>query len=174
MEDEYITEISVYQGMNEQANSLTRFPKRTFMVGYNLVNLATEWYTIHNFHTSLRGQWDVFWFFDFLSRNWTDVYVGVGDGATTTFDLHSKNTVNDSSLIIKVNGTPVSKSFSSGTGTGGADRVTITAPAIGHLITSDFKGQLRIKARKADKFSDKFDLDESGNIEAFLIREVQW
>jgi hypothetical protein len=172
LEDEYETVISVAEGTNEVAQMNRRFPKRGFAIGYDSIALGTDWATIHNFHTARLGAYETFWFFDFLSRPWTDIKVGRGDGSTTTFDLPSKNTVNDSSLIIKVNDTPVSKSFSSGTGLGGADQIIIAAPALGALITAAFKGQLRLKARKADRFADKFDLDEYGKIEVFQIRGI--
>lgn len=184
--EEYETIVSQFGGPNEAAQSLTRFPKRNFTVGYNLLDIGGDWHYIHDFHTKRRGQYETFWYFDFYIRPWVDLYVGRGDGSTTAFDLHSKSTVHDASLKIYVNDAEktegVDYDFSAGTGDGGADRITFRAghiPAAGALITSDLQGKLRIKARKADLFSDKVTLENDAShafadIEAFLIREVQW
>jgi hypothetical protein len=178
-DDEYETLVSEYQGTNEQAQTLRRFPKVGFMVGYELLLIGSDWATIHNFHTARRGQWETFWYFDFISRPWTDLKIGRGDGSTATFDLPSKNTVHDSSLKVYVNGSlkteGVDYNFSAGTGEGSADQIVFIAghiPALGALITTDLKGNRRIKARKDDKFADKMDQDDVSNIQVFRIRNV--
>ncbi len=176
LKDRYETIISERCSQNEQAQALRRFPARSFMVGYSKRDLGTEWNVIHDFHTARLGQWETFWFYDFLTRAWTDLKVGRGDGTTRTFDLPGKSIVS-ATLVVRVNDViETHRSLSAGTGEGSSDQVIFDsgyAPADGSLITAAFTGRLRIKARKADEFSDKFDIDDVGDIEAFLIRSIE-
>jgi len=99
-----------------------------------------------------------------------------GSGAkvnTKTYDLPSKTTVNDATLIIYVNGTVTAKTFVSGGGGGGADRITFSGyQTAGSLITADFNGYLRLRATMPDKFSDDI---FSPNVGSFSnIRISEW
>lgn len=178
--DEYLTIESDYEGDNEQRQSLVRFPKRNFILTYKTLAISSEWPTIHNFFTKNRGAWNPFWFFFPQLRNYTDEYVGRGDGATTAFDLHSKST-DYSSLKVYINEIlktiGIHYNFVSGGGEGGSDRIVFTAgniPALGALIKSDFKGQLRIKGKFKDKFSGKWFSPSYDEIEAIEIKEIHW
>jgi len=75
----------------------------------------------------------------------TDVFLGSGDGSTTTFDLPSRYVI-ESSVGVQVSGALVTAwTFSNGTGTGGVDQVVFDdAPAAGDEITADLeKGDFR-------------------------------
>ncbi len=117
-----------------------------------LANMGILW----DFYQSCRGSLYDFYLYDLEEnrRAWTDLYVGIGDGATITFDLPGKNT---SSRSIKFNGSTQTSgiSYSTGTGAESADTVTFTiAPAAGVIVTASFTGDLRIKCHfKEDKLT---------------------
>lgn len=98
-----------------------------------------------------------------------------GSGATVnteTYDLPSMATTNDASLIVYVNGVATAKTFISGGGAGGADRIAFAGyQATGALITADFKGQLRIYAVIPDKFSDEGIAPNISNVATVRISE---
>lgn len=95
------------------------------------------------------------------------------------YDLPSKSTVNDGTLITYVDAVATAKTFVSGGGGGGADRFYFSSyPAQGSLITADLNGKLRLKAKFAnDEFPEEVELeDEIGKY--FLlqlgIQQIQW
>jgi hypothetical protein len=120
---------------------------------------------------------------------------------TLTYDLPSKTTTSDATLIAYIDGVACTTSsaliaeaggpitteaggliiteasgidytFVSGGGGGGADRITFTTyPTTGSLITADFEGYLRIKATMPDKFSDDMVANNIANIGAIRISE---
>lgn len=76
---------------------------------------------------------------------------------TKTYDLPSKSTVNDASLIAYVNDVVTAKTFISGGGGGGADRIAFAGyQAVGSLITADLAGLLRLRAVLGDDFNDEW------------------
>ena len=86
---------SEFDAGNEQSRNLRRFPKRNFSFPYDLLNVATEWYVIENFHQIHYGGHKRFWVYFPQKRKWVDEYVGRGrngaligakfwDGATYT------------------------------------------------------------------------------------------
>ncbi len=89
--------------------------------------------------------------------------------STKTFELPSKTTDNDATLITYIDGVATAKTFISGGGAGGADRIAFaTTPADGTLITADFTGFLRIKGRLDDRFRHEyFEEGESGGYSKF-------
>jgi len=91
---------------------------------------------------------------------------------TKTYDLPSKNTVNDSSLIAYVNDVVTSKTFISAGGGGGADRIAFSGyQAAGALITADFTGKLRIRVVCSDSLSDNWFRQWHSKME-FSLRET--
>ena len=312
-DESFKTMISDYEGEGRQGQILSTFPKRGFALAYKTVDLQNEWPLIHNFFRKRKGAGDIFWFFDFFKRAWTDEYIGRGgpfqvDGAvaddggvqtdetdaaknatvndmillpavpavndayyfgckimfdkltvtigiqgagtwtivweywngtawtalsgvtdgttgfkaaagdrdvtftmpsnwidcevknrnlywvrarvsaytsittqpkgtkatvnTQIYDLPSKTTDNDSSLIIYVNGIVTSKTFGSGGGGGGADRIALSGyQTTGALITADLKGYLRLQAFMPDKFSDEMFSPNIGSISTVRISE---
>lgn len=175
------TLVSDFDSGSEQRRRLWRFPKRSVSLNYKNITLANRDILAAFFNTYF-GTFTEFYWYDPLLRNWTDEYVGRGDGATTTFNLHSKTTTTGATLKIYVDGiiTTVTTdyTFVSGGGTEGADRITFTAghiPSTGQLITSDFNGYLRIKAR----FSEDGLSEEQANIHTLFniqvgLTEIQW
>jgi hypothetical protein len=171
--DEFQTLPSEFEGSNEQRQMLRRFGKRSFQLAYNKI-FETEWVIIHNFFKKMKGGYEPFWFFDLKIRHWIDEYIARGNGSIRVFDLHSKLT-NPEGLVVYVNGSPVTFSFLPGGGQANADRVLLdVAPASGTLITSDFYGYLRIKAKIPDKFSDTLSTVIYTDLEAISIKEIHW
>jgi len=151
---EYKTLISTFETGAELAHQQWRFPKRSTNLKYDVLT-AAEIKTLWDFYTARKGSLLPFWFFDTYSTDdngnplsYTDEYVGRGDAAATTFDLPGKTT---SARTMYLDGIPdAGVTYQSGTGDGGADRVTFTvAPASGKLITVDFTGHIRYKMRFA-------------------------
>jgi hypothetical protein len=89
--------------------------------------------------------------------------------SSKTFELPSKSTNNDASLIAYIDGVATAKTFVSGGGAGGADRIVFAStPADGSLITADFTGYLRMLAHLDDKFrSEYFEEGEAGGYSKF-------
>lgn len=82
------TMVTDMESGNEQRNRRWRFPRRTFILLYNLLTFTTDQRdAICDFYYQRYGSYDLFWFFDFQERRWIDQYMGRGDGITQTFDL---------------------------------------------------------------------------------------
>lgn len=104
----------------------------------------------------------------------------LGSGCTSnshTYELHG---VTCSSYTIYIDGVAktgggADYTFVSEGGGAGADRITFTAyPSVGTLITSDFTGYLRLKARLGDD-SFKEDVKYKGlHTVGLAVNEVQW
>ena len=106
------------------------------------------------FYQARKGAYEAFYYYDprpglgmVISHD--GLYVGTGDGSTSTFDLGGTST---SSRSIYLNGAVQSSGFSylTGGGDGSSDRVSFTsAPSSGAIITCDFTGSLRMRVRFA-------------------------
>jgi hypothetical protein len=102
--------------------------------------------TIYDFFIGQFGRFLPFTYFDLQGWDltpvgvaWTGVYVGVGNGSTTTMDLPGKTC---SSVTVKENGTTKAGTVLTGGGVDGCDRFTPTAAwTIGAIITVDFTGR---------------------------------
>lgn len=104
----------------------------------------------------------------------------LGSGCTSnshTYDLHGVTT---SAVAVYIDGVlktagGADYTFVSGGGGAGSDRVTFTAyPAVGTLITSDFTGYLRLKARLGDdSFKEDIPVTDTFNV-GMQVEEVQW
>jgi hypothetical protein len=87
---------------------------------------------------------------------------------SVTFDLPSLGTTNDATCVVYLDGAMAIKTFVSGGGGGGSDRVTFGSfPGQGVLITADFIGKLRIKGFFSnDAWKQGF---PTGNLHAFQL-----
>ena len=180
LEDTFNTLISEFDSGAEQRRRLRRFPKRTFNLIYRKLSL-TDRNTIKNFYRQRYGMSDSFYFYDLTKRNWTDEYVGRGDGSRTAFDLHSQTTDDDSTLKIYVDGIQKIKTthytVTTGGGSADSDQIEFTGgniPTAGQLITADFNGYLRIKARFGeDSIREEMEIKDLFDMSTILY-EVQW
>ncbi len=157
-EQEYKTQISNYETGLEYRRRGWRFPKRTFTLKYNVLTMTTaQRDALYEFFVLSQGGYVPFYYFDFGIRRITDEFVAYGDAIKDTFDLPSKDTMDDATLNVYVDAVESNWIFGDGAGAGGVDTVELPAiPADGALITTDFNGKLRIKARfKEDRMSEE-------------------
>ena len=148
------TLVTNFESGTEQRRKRWAFPKRHIKLSYKRLKedkIKDFW----KFYQDRQGTLEAFWFFALAERYFYNEYVNRGDGSTVTFDLPSKNTT-QASVTVYVDGVSSSFTFISGGGQGSSDRVTMAiAPANGALITADFYGRLRLKARfDSDMLSD--------------------
>lgn len=116
---------------------------------------ATEIQVLWSFYQARRGKWESFNIYDPLQAQWSNVYVGQGDGSSTIFDIPGKTTY---SQEIYLDGVLQTGGYSILTGGGldNADRVSFAnAPAINQIITCGFVGMLRIHCRFAEDIMER-------------------
>lgn len=142
----------------EQRRQKSLFPIYDVTVQYYAPSTAGA-KTLWEFYMARKGAFEAFYIYDLallanVAFNHVDQYCGTGDGETDIFDIPGRST---SSQTIFVNGnaksTPSEYSILTGGGESNSDRVDfVTAPSEGDIITCDFTGFLRIRARfKYDK-----------------------
>lgn len=153
IEPEWKTNISTFDSGKEQRRQKWDFPKYNVELRYDVLSSA-DIQSLWDFYMARKGAYEAFYFYDLESVAHNAQYVGIGDGATATFDIPGKST---SSQTIYIDGVPLGSGYTilSGGGSENSDRVQFTAaPAIGEMITCDFTGFLRIRCRfKEDKMS---------------------
>ncbi|RLA87311.1 MAG: hypothetical protein DRG40_00685 [Deltaproteobacteria bacterium] len=148
VEEIWKTLITDFESGKEQRRRRWAFPKRKVRIKFSPLQ-ETEARTLWEFYHARQGAFEAFWFVWPYADRWTDEYVGTGDGSTTTWDLPSVDTDPDT-VQVYVDGLSVSFTFLEGGGQAGADRVQLAvAPEEGEVVTADFEGKLRIKARFA-------------------------
>ncbi len=140
------TLISKFDSGTEQRRQKQIQPLFDVTLTYKLLE-QDEMQLLWDFYQERRGSWESFYFYSLESDDWGELYVGVGDGSTVTFDLPGKTT---SSQSIYIDGALQGAGYSIVTGGGAenSDRVTFSAaPAVNKIITCSFTGYLRIKCR---------------------------
>ncbi len=149
------TLITDFESGKEQRRKVWAFAKRRVTIPYGMVK-DTEIKELWKFYQARSGAYDAFWFFFPMTRYIYGDYVATGDNSTVIFDLPSKSTVSSSETAY-VDGTPTSVTLLTGGGQGSSDRIQFSvAPGNGAIITADFQGLHRLKAR--------FELDELDDV----------
>ena len=124
-----------------------------------------------------RGNFDQYWLW-FIADGGTVTTPPVVTKITVnskTYDLPSKTTTNDATLITYIDGVVTAKTFVSGGGGGGADRVLFGSyPAQGSLISADLNGFLRAKAKFSDDEFPEKNVHHGWHAVSLGLREVQW
>lgn len=152
------TIISEMDAGNEQRKQKSTYAIYDVSLKYDHLTI-TEFQTIWNFYMARRGAYEAFYIYDKISMTHGEtnmpVYIGLGDGVITTFDIPGKTTTSQS---IYLDGSLVgggNYSILTGGGAESSDRVQFTAaPGSGILITCKFTGYLRIRCRfEEDKLS---------------------
>jgi hypothetical protein len=136
----------------EQRRQKQLYAKYDVKLQYNVLT-TVEIQVLWNFYTARQGTFEAFYFYTLEVADWDNLYVGVGDGTSVTFDLPGKST---SSVTVYVDGyTVATYTKLVGGGAESSDRITfVTAPSAGQIITCDLTGYLRIRCRfKEDYFS---------------------
>lgn len=138
--------------------------QRRFTANWEVLELAELW-QIYTHWAANRS--NAFTLFDFWYLPWTDVAVGTGDGATTTFTLPAKEVTG---IVVKVAGVVQgggTYTLSAGTGAEGEDRILFNvAPANGAAITYS---ATRARARFTVLYATP-ELRDMRNVEADIWR----
>jgi len=145
------TLVTDLEGGKEQRHRKWVFPKRAYPLTFKAIepgSMKDVWKFFHE----RAGAHEGFWFIDPDPDYWYGEYLGQGDGSQTYFDLAcvaANQTV--FAVSVYVDGVSSNFSFVSGGGEGGSDRVHMgIAPNEGAIVTGDFYGQLRLRARFQD------------------------
>jgi len=153
IEPEWQTVISGFDGGGEQRRQKQLFPKYNVAVQYDALS-ETAMQTLWAFYMARKGAYEAFYIYDLsllasISPNYDGQYVGTGDAATDIFDIPGRSTSSQSVYIDNVLQTITTDySILTGGGESSSDRIDfVSAPAAGEVITVDFTGYLRIRAR---------------------------
>lgn len=111
----------------------------------------TNMQTLWAFYMARKGAFEAFYIYDITTMAHTDLYIGLGDGSTVTYDLPGKSTSSQTIYVDNVAQTnSVTVFYSYDSGAESSDQVVFSsAPSIGSVLTCDFTGFLRIKCRFA-------------------------
>lgn len=150
---EFKTIITDMESGTEQRRQKWFFPKYNVELGFGMLT-ESEMQEVWNFFIARRGAAEAFYFYTYEETlSWTNLYLGVGNGASVIFDLPGKST---SLRTVYVDGiSNEALTFLTGGGTEYADRVQFdTPPEAGTILSCDFTGKMRIRCRfEEDKFS---------------------
>ena len=160
VEPEWKTLVSGFDGGGEQRRQKQLFPKYNVVVNYDALSEA-DMQTLWDFYMARKGAYEAFYIYDLtllasMSLDHIGQYCGTGDAATEIFDIPGRST---SSQAVYVDGVlqtiTTDYVILTGGGESSSDRVDfVSPPAAGEVITVDFTGFLRIRARFAeDKLS---------------------
>jgi uncharacterized protein (TIGR02217 family) len=141
----------------EQRRSAWVYPQFDVKVNYTAM-VSSNAQNLYEFYMARQGSYEAFHIYDMalhrsISRTHTGLFVGNGDSTTVTFDLPGRSV---SAETIYIDGSSQSTSnytLVTGGGVSSSDRVTFSTsilPSTGEVITADFTGYLRIRARFAD------------------------
>ena len=154
VEPEFNTLISSFDGGGEQRRSKQLYPKYNVTLAYEkleVVDVRTLW----EFYMACNGAQEAFYIYDFTlfleqTFNHVGAYCGTADGTDTIFDIPGRTTTSHTIYSDAVDVT-TDTSILVGGGSSDSDRVEYdTAPTEGIIITADFTGYLRIRARFAE------------------------
>lgn len=156
VEPEWKTLVSGFDGGGEQRRQKQLFPKYNVAVQYDAL-IETDMQILWDFYMVRKGSFEAFYIYDLsllanIAPDHNSQYVGTGDAATDIFDIPGRSTSSQSVYIDGVlQSTPTDYSILTGGGASNSDRIDfVSAPAAGEVITVDFTGFLRIRARFAE------------------------
>lgn len=150
------TVVTAFEGGWEQ-----RMKKEDFAVFDVTIKLdkvsKSDFLKIWEFYQARKGAYEPFYFFCPYTDTYKGLYVGAGNGTTTTFDLPGKST-SAQSIYLDFALQSGGYSILSGGGGEGADRVQFSsAPASGTIISCDLTGFMRIRCRfKEDTMTKEY------------------
>lgn len=156
VEPEWKTLISGFDGGGEQRRQKQLFPTYNVSVQYDALS-ASDTQILWDFYMARKGAYEAFYVYDLalmagIALNHDGQYVGTGDAATDIFDIPGRSTSSQSVYIDNVLQTITTDySILTGGGESSSDRIDfVSPPAAGAVITVDFTGFLRIRARFAE------------------------
>ena len=154
VEPEFNTLISAFDGGGEQRRSKLLYPKYNVTLAYNTLEVA-DVRMLWEFYIARNGAQEAFYIYDFTlflehKFNHKGLYCGTADGTDTIFDIPGRTTTSHTIYSDGADVTSVTTILVGG-GSSDSDRVEYdTAPTEGAIITADFTGYLRIRARFAE------------------------
>lgn len=161
MGDEYGTILSKgYEAGSTYSRTGRAYPLYSFMFRAPIMEWAS-YANLYDFYVARKGASGTFTFFDWngwdsspVGVRWPKLYVGVGNGSTTVFDLPMKSS---SSGTAYVAGSSAAGTLGAGTGADGRDRFTFSvAPAADAVIEWQATGRRGVTCRFGqDKLSFK-------------------
>ena len=142
------TIVSAFDGGQEQRRRKSVFPVYDVTVTYNALTVS-DIDILWAFYREMGGSYQEFYFFTTSTEESHEgLYVGIGDGVTTIFDIPG---IIAGAATVYVDGLAGSYSLLTGGGSEGSDRVEFTAaPDEGAILSCDIVGQHRIKCRFAE------------------------
>lgn len=141
------TIVTSFDGGKEQRRRKSVFPCYDVTLTYNALK-PSDIDALWSFYREMNGAYQEFYFFTIFNESHEGLYVGIGDGATTIFDIPG---VISGPAAVYVDGAPGSYSLLIGGGSEGSDRVEFTTPPAENAILScDIVGTHRIKCRFAE------------------------
>jgi len=156
VEPEWKTLISGFDGGGEQRRQKQLFPKYNVVVNYDALSETAE-QILWDFYMARKGAYEAFYIYDLallagIAPNHNGQYCGTGDGATEIFDIPGRST---SSHVVYLDGVEQTITTDyvilTGGGESSSDRIDFVSPPVaGAVITVDFTGFLRIRARFAE------------------------
>jgi len=153
VEPEWRTFIKNIETGAEQRSQKSLFPVYNVNVNYDILD-ESDAQIIWEFYMARKGAYEAFYIYDLallanIAFNHVSQYCGTGDGSTDIFDIPGRSTSSHavySDGILQAD--PGDYSVLTGGGVSNSDRVDfVTAPAEGKIITCNFTGFLRIRAR---------------------------
>ena len=156
VEPEWRTLTSDFDGGGEQRRQKQLFPKYNVTVSYGALS-ESDMQTLWDFYMARKGAYEAFYIYDLallagIAPNHDGQYAGTGNGSTEVFDIPGRST---SSHTVYVDGVEQTITTDyvilTGGGESSADRIDfVSPPSAGEVITVDFTGYLRIRARFAE------------------------
>jgi len=139
---------------NEQRRAKQLFPVYDVKLIYKNI-VSNKFQTLWSFFMARKGAYEAFYIYDIDLLSHEAQYCGVGDGETLIFDIPGVST---SAQKIYVNGIEQESGITLliGGGSSNSDRVQFAvARTAGSVVSCDFTGFLRIRARFANDTMDK-------------------
>lgn len=150
IEPEWRTIVSEFDSGEEQRRQKWTYPHYNVKLSYyGLLSSAVA--NLYEFYQARKGAYEAFHFFEPTdATSHTSVYVGTGNGTSTSFSLPGKETTG---RHIYLNGSETTiVAFTTAGGVDGSDllKFTSSAPTSTQVITASFVGKLRVRCRFAD------------------------
>lgn len=141
------TIVTSFDGGKEQRRRKSVFPCYDVTLAYNALK-PSDIDALWSFYREMGGAFREFFFFTSFTESHEGLFVGIGDGATTIFDLPG---IVDGTVTVYVDGLPGAYTLLTGGGAEGADRVEFaSAPGENAILSCDLTGLHRIRCRFAE------------------------
>ncbi len=181
---QFATSVVPLSGGREARNSVRTRP--VFQYQWDFANNSiAKLQTLEAFFIAQRGMANAFLMFDWLDNELVDAPIGVGDGATTTFDLikiydNGNGSalgrpilyIDEDSLIVKVSGAATPATFAQGSGV--VTLAASNAPAVSAIVTASCTFYVPVRFQ-TDTFSASVDgpsTNRYGSISGLTATEI--